>query len=277
MPKAFVFRPEQKIVGIQNYLSEYANSSDLAVAISIELDDFQFTTSINGSEIFPAASLLKIALSMSLEDKAKASTLNLFDRHTLEEIYSLSHSNSVLRGLVHSKHLTTEELLRIMLISSDELATYKLLQLTNISSINEFLINNKFLKTQLHQSSNGVSISGQTTALESLSLLKLARDKTSFSLTSASLENTILNSRIPLGVRDPSIKISHKTGSLPGVANDVAMLETQKGLIQISFLSKNQVDTVITGYKMGLCTAEILALLGAAVSRSLSVVSDNNG
>lgn len=267
---------DSKIQDVTKSLQDFADTTDLAVAIRIDLNDFQYRADINGAMIFSAASVLKLAISMAIEYQVACGLLNLRYRHSLQEMYKLSRSNSILRGLVNTSSLTSEELVRIMLISSDELATYQLLKIIDVSSINKFLHENNFVDTQIHTSTQEVSVSGQTSAHEALNLLLLSEDSNLFPVTSSALRNSIMNSRIPLGVTDRAILVSHKTGSLPGVANDVAKLDTKKGSIYVSFLSRNQEDTVITGYKMGLCTAQILRSLGLAVSRSNSIVSFNN-
>lgn len=268
---------EIDVPSVDKALRTFAKSHNLAVSISIDLEDFHYETNFNGDEIFPAASLLKLPLAMSLEERSIFGEIDLLNRHNLSEMTSRSSTNSILRGLKHTQNLTTEELICLMLISSDELATKQLRTIISDEIINGFLEKNCFHRTRLCPDDGGVSVSGTTTANESIGLLSLASNVNRYPITANSLEYSIMNSRIPIGVSDKDLPISHKTGSLYGVAHDVAQITIPGGRLLLAFLSKNQIDTVIVGYEMGLCTAEILKACHVSASSSLSVVCDLDG
>ena len=90
-------------------------------------------------------------------------------------------------------------------------------------------------------------------------------------LTAAALHNTIRSSRIPLGADGLDVRLAHKTGSLAGVAHDVANIDCVHGTLSLAFLTEDQHDTLVSGYEMGICTRGLLQAWGLAVRRSRSL------
>ncbi|WP_367116324.1 serine hydrolase [uncultured Lamprocystis sp.] len=103
-------------------------------------------------------------------------------------------------------------------------------------------------------------------------MLRAAADSARYPCTANALRRSIRNSRIPLGANDLDVQILHKTGSLTGVAHDVALLECVEGRVWAAFLTEQQHDTLITGYAMGICTRHVLQAWGLAVQRTSSAV-----
>ena len=116
------------------------------------------------------------------------------------------------------------------------------------------------------------SIDGMTTTLDALRLISCATDQLKYPHCSFSLKSSILNSRIPVGVDPSKYEIFHKTGTLKGVVNDVAQINTNQGFIRIAFLSKNQEDLIISGYEMGLCVRLILDAWNITPTRIIGFV-----
>jgi hypothetical protein len=106
-----------------------------------------------------------------------------------------------------------------------------------------------------------------------VALIRSAADPDRFPACARALQHSIINSRIPLGVTAEDIDIAHKTGTLTGVAHDVAHLACRGGDVWLAFLSESQHDTLVTGYEMGLCTRELLECVGLQVMRSRSVAT----
>lgn len=116
------------------------------------------------------------------------------------------------------------------------------------------------------------SLAGFTTARDALRLLEASADAPAWPLTANALRNNVRDSRIPLGATDLDIAIAHKTGSLPGIAHDVAVVECAGGRLAIAFLTEAQHDTLVAGYEMGVCTRAVLEAwgLGARATRSIA-------
>lgn len=257
-------------------LHNFVTNEHCAVALEIDLPEISFSTHLNGTKQFPAASILKLPIAMAIEEQSQRGELDLHETHQLSEVLNQSRAHSVLRGMVSSKTITTEELLRVMLIASDELATFQLRTILKTQDVNTLITESGCLETYLSEVIGPVSVLGKTSANDALRLMSLTTSEAQFPTCASALKTSILNSRIPLGAQEFDISLLHKTGSLPGVAHDVAELTTEEGFLRIAFLTENQTDTVLTGYKMGLCTREILEACGVSVKSTRSIMTDSH-
>jgi hypothetical protein len=239
-------------------LSKFATTVQRSVAIEVCVRDFSWTSNINGQGIFPAASLLKIPLALATEQMMTNGALDPKKRVALKALCENRNQNSVLSAFSDTKFITVEEVLRLTLISSDEQCARYLRQIVPNELIRKVVSEASCKSTFFSNELNFISMEGTTTALDALRLISCAADKLRYPICSFSLESSILNSRIPVGVDPTKNKIFHKTGTLKGVANDVAHIITDQGFIRIAFLTKNQEDLIISGYEMGLCVRLIL-------------------
>jgi hypothetical protein len=239
-------------------LNKFATTVQRSVAIEICVRDFNWTSNINGLVVFPAASLLKIPLALATEQMMTNGALDPKKRVALKALCEKKNQNSVLSAFSDTKFITVEEVLRLTLISSDEQCARYLRQIVPNELIRKVIAEASCKSTFFSDELNFISIEGMTTALDALRLISCATDKLRYPICSFSLESSILNSRIPVGVDPAKYKIFHKTGTLQGVANDVAHINTDHGFIRIAFLTKNQEDLIISGYEMGLCVRLIL-------------------
>lgn len=272
--QALVMDPQ--LQSVIKALHNFVTNEHCAVALEIDLPEISFSTHLNGTKQFQAASILKLPIAMAIEEQSQRGELDLRETHQLSEVLNQSRARSVLRGLVSSQTITTEELLRVMLIASDELATFQLRTILNTQDVNTLITESGCLETYLSEVIGSVSVTGTTCANDALRLLSLATSENHFPACASALNTTILNSRIPLGAQEFDVSLLHKTGSLPGIAHDVAELTTEEGFLRIAFLTEHQTDTVLTGYRMGLCTREILSACGVTVKSSRSVMTDTH-
>lgn len=262
-------------VRIEKALSRFTDNNQWAVSVNIDLEHLQFEAHLNGDSPFPAASLLKVPLALSIEKSSTQGILDLSQKHNLDIVKQSSGKKSILRALVHTENVTTEELVRIMLITSDEAASRFLRNMVSTNDVNSMLREYGFVSTLLEDVGGRTSVSGVTTSKEALGLLNLATDETFFPICASALSSSIINSRIPLGIADSAIEIAHKTGTLTGVAHDVAEISTPRGRILLAILSRNQDDTIVAGYEMGLFTNELLQICEVQATSTLSILSDN--
>ena len=259
---------------LQLALNSFAHNSDLAASLKISFPDLSIQQHVNDDVIFPAASLLKIPIAIAIEKMNLLNALDSSPTFLVSDLLKYPHQNSVLSAFNASRVFSLRELLSLMLICSDEPSTHALRSVVSTKDINSVLLESKFLNTKLNEPSDRISVSGTTTAKEAMLLLELATNSELYPQTSSSLENSVLNSRIPLGVDPTSFRLAHKTGSLFGVAHDVARLKTPRGNVFLAFLSQNQSDTVMTGLNMGLTVQRIMKVLDTQTVSSLSVIKD---
>jgi len=248
----------EAISATESALTKFATTVQRSVAIEISVQDFNWTSNINGQDIYPAASLLKIPLALATEQMITSGMLDPKKRVSLEALCENRNQNSVLSAFSDTKFITVEEVLRLALISSDEQCARYLRKIVPNELIRKVIAEASCRSTFFSNELNVISIAGTTTALDALRLISCATDKLRYPVCSFSLESSILNSRIPVGVDPTKYKVFHKTGTLQGVANDVAHINIDQGFIRIAFLTKNQEDLIISGYEMGLCVRLIL-------------------
>jgi hypothetical protein len=108
-------------------------------------------------------------------------------------------------------------------------------------------------------------LTGTTTADDAVRLVRRLRDPGRYPMCLQALRNTLHASRIPLGADEADVVVAHKTGSLAGVAHDVAVLDCAGGTVLIAFLTDQQHDTLVAGYEMGICTRGVLQTWGLSV------------
>lgn len=248
----------EAISATESALNKFATTVHRSVAVEISARGLNWTSNINGQDVYPAASLLKIPLALATEQMMANGALDPKKRVSLKDLCENRNQNSVLSAFSDTKFITVAEVLRFSLISSDEQCARYLRQIVPNELIRKVVAEASCKSTFFSNEQNVISIEGMTTALDALRLISCATDKLIYPVCSFSLESSILNSRIPVGVNPTKYKIFHKTGTLEGVANDVAHIDTDQGFIRIAFLTKNQEDLIISGYEMGLCVRLIL-------------------
>lgn len=220
--------------------------------------------------IRPAVSLLKLALAMAAEQALGDEP----DRLTVPvaDLIGDADDASVLAVLRPDLRLSAGDLLGLALCASDGPSARWHLEQVGIDEVNKALITAGCVNTTAYDESG--SLMGTTTARDAVTLLRAAADPRRFPITTWALEHSIRNSRIPLGATDLDVQIAHKTGSLPGVAHDVATIIAKTGAIDAAFLTEEQHDLLITGYEMGICTRGVMDAWGLSGRRTLSALVD---
>jgi beta-lactamase class A len=246
------------ISATENALNKFATTVHRSVAIEISMQGVNWTSNINGQDAYPAASLLKIPLALATEQMMAKGELDPKTRVSLKTLCENKNQNSILSAFSDTKFITLAEVLRFTLISSDEQCARFLRQIVPNELIKKVIAEANCESTFFSNELDVFSIDGMTTTLDALRLVSCATDQLKYPHCSFSLKSSILNSRIPVGVDPTKYEIFHKTGTLKGVANDVAHINSDQGFIRIAFLTKNQQDLIISGYEMGLCVRLIL-------------------
>lgn len=254
-------------------LRTFAREPGRSVAVRVAIGKSVWNAEIAGDEPRPAASLLKLPLAMAVEqalDVEKGVTAGDGLAEATVRIGELLEGWSeptVLRALDAERTLTAVELLRLMVSSSDGPSARWLHSAVGnqvVAVIEE--CGCTATEARLQPGAAGGALVGRTTANDALRLLAAALDVTRHPITAAALANSTLNSRIPLSVQRSDIAVAHKTGTLFGVAHDVARLQVPGGEVWLAFLTDAQHDTLVTGYEMGMCTQEVLAAFGVGVT-----------
>lgn len=217
----------------------------------------------------PAASLLKLVVAMALEP-----LIQRLEQQRVSDLLTATDISTVLRSFDPDRLLSPAEMLRLMLSASDGPCTRWAVSATGIDRIRKTLAEIDVGQTEIVIDEHGMPM-GITTARNAIQLIRAVTDNQFFPIGAFSLQHSIRNSRIPLGATSPDVEIAHKTGTLTGVAHDVARIQCANGTLWIAFLSNNQHDTLVTSYEMGCCTRALLVALGLEARTTVSADVDN--
>jgi beta-lactamase class A len=218
----------------------------------------------------PGASVLKVAIGIAADRAIAAGTLEPDAPVPVAELRARAAGPGFPWLLDAERTLTVREVVALMLALSENAATAAVLDRVGYAAARDALVVAGCVATTIEPDlgePSGPPV-GTTTAREALALLSAGTDAGRHPLTAHALRNGMLNSRIPLGVTEHDIAIAHKTGSLPGVAHDVALLVADAGTLTVAFLTEAQHDTLAAGYAMGIATRALLHAWGLGVRRT---------
>lgn len=248
-------------------LAQFAREPGRAVHAVVQTPVLSWAGGVHDDASRPAASLLKLPLAMAIEPR-----LQDLPSVRVGELIADRDNDSVVCSLDPDRVLSPAEVLRLMLSASDNPCARWAMQAIGAPAVVEACVAAGALSTTV-VSDDEHGLRGVTTARDAVRLLAAAADADAFPVSAYALRHSIRNSRIPLGARDEDVAIAHKTGTLAGVASDVARIDCDGGALLIAFLSEGQHDTLITGYEMGICTRQLLDAFGLRARSTMSVLA----
>lgn len=248
---------------LQGIVNDFAREPGRSAYVVLRIGDWSWSGGINADEPQPAASLLKLAIGMAIEDR-----LDSLESARVSDVLRPTDV-SVLHSFSADRELTAHEVHALMLSASDAPSARWATSRAGIPAITAAALESGADRIEIVPDDD-FGVLGTITARNALDLVMAATDEARFPACSHALSHSVVNSRIPLGVSAPDIVVAHKSGTLAGVANDVAHLTCREGDAWLAFLSKDQHDTLVTGYEMGLCTRALLECAGLQAVRSLS-------
>ena len=253
-------------------LAQFAREAGRSAAIHVQAGGTEFTEGANEEIARPAASLLKVPLAMAAEEALQDGSLRSHNTVAVSDILARVDDPSALRVLSLDSRLPVPDVIGLTIALSDQACAAWLLAAVGNERVRA-LIERERLAIEAHCDplAAGGPLTGTATASAALRLIELADDRSRYPLLAASLEQVVQASRIPLGATEEDLRLAHKTGSLSGVANDVAVIGCAAGSVRLAFLSEDQHDTLITGYEMGICTRGVLEASGLVAQTSVSL------
>lgn len=254
-------------------LRTYAREPGRSVLARVEAGGALWQGGVAEDEPRPAASLLKVPLALAAEDACADGELDASAPVPLAELLALDDPGP-LRVLHPGLTLTVADVIGLCLALSNRACAAWLCARTGLAAAQEAAVRAGCRATTLSEvtaSDPSFPLSGRTTARDALRLLDAAADDRAHPLTAAALRHCAVNSRIPLGADGLDVDLAHKTGTLTGVAHDVAVMTCRGGSLCVAFLTERQHDTLVSGYEMGLCTRGLLETWDLAVRRTRSI------
>lgn len=205
----------------------------------------------------PAASVAKLWIAVALHDAAADGEI---DTGTLVAVRDLPPTDNptVLSALDEDHRLSLGELAGFMLAVSDNRAAHHLAGLLGQDRVDRAATELGCTRTALRSGfddgciERGEVRSSPTSASDCAITLDAVMTSPRLAPLRPPLRSSLFNSRILSRLPDDVI-VSHKTGSLDGVANDVGVLHTRRGPLTMCFLTEGQPDTVRTSSDIGTC------------------------
>ena len=236
----------------QAALDAYAAPGRSAL-IRIRTAGIEWEGGVDAERPYRAASLLKLGIAIAVENGIRDGRVDRDTEITVRQLGARPDDHSVLDLLDPSTILRLRDALSLMVGASDNTCAR---WLSTIASPGQ---------------DPDTSLVGITNCRAALDLLREASDADRFPITAHALRHSIRNSRIPLGATEADVVVAHKTGSLTGLAHDVALITCDAGTAEIAFLTDGQHDTLVTAYAMGICTRDVLTAWGLSTRSTVSV------
>lgn len=254
-------------------VAEYATEPGRSVCVRVRTPTDHWEYGVDADVPHPGASLLKLGLALAVEGAIRTGRLDPDQPVALADIGVRDRDRSALSLLDDRRPLVLADLLRLSLGASDAAASRYLAAQVSVDEVDRAVTAAGCTATTVEVGPHlHAGVAGVTTCRDALALMDAVLDTEHVPLSARALRHSILNSRIPLGATHDDIQIAHKTGTLAGVAHDVARLECTGGVVDVAFLTSQQHDLLVSGYAMGVCTREILQAWGLPVERTTSVL-----
>ena len=207
---------------IKNILND---GSDYAVyiaypAISERRHIFSTTT-----QKFRSASMIKVFILATAMEKVKSGELNLYQKMTIETQNKVGGAG-ILAGYSAGTQLTMQEVLKDMIIYSDNTATNMMIDLLGMDAVNKYLRDNGYNDTILQRKMMDFNGRENYTSANDLGNFFMRLYKNSKSETGGSYDQLMLEilkeqtDTECLNAACPDKTVAHKTGALVGTFSD---------------------------------------------------------
>lgn len=213
--------------------------------------------SIRGHETFPSASLIKVALLVTLLDEAEQGRVRLDERSTMIARDRVGGSG-ILKHMASGTSLTLEDLAWLMITLSDNTATNLLLDKVDVRTtwtkmealgLPHSKIHSKTFRreTSIALDSSAIYGLGVTTPDETVRLFALLHegravsaplDSLAIRMLLANQDGALLTRWLPAGTR-----VAHKTGSVDRARNDCGIMYTPAAPIALCVMTRENEDT----------------------------------
>ncbi|HEY9816246.1 MAG TPA: serine hydrolase [Candidatus Obscuribacterales bacterium] len=189
---------------------------------------------INGRQVIPAASIIKIPILVAFFQDVDAGTIQMTETLTLTEADVAEGSGDLQFHSVGSEYSALETA-SLMIVISDNTATNMLIRrMGGVETLNQRFQSWGLENTILRDWLPDLAGTNTTTPYEMVELMtRLSRGEL-LSLRSRDrlfdiMRRTYTDTLIPAGVNDPSATIAHKTGDIGAMVGDVGTVDTPRG------------------------------------------------
>lgn len=219
----------EKKLALEELCAAFATRPGKLALIVQSKSDPDFSAAINAHMTLPSASVIKPAIACAASDLATRGGLELHRTRAKAELDETFYC-SILEAFDGADRLTLKALIGLMLIVSDNPATSAVLDAVGMDRVNTWLDANGLDQTSIEVGFADASLgallrANLTTAKDCLRLLQLIDTTPAYAFIKRMLANNLRNERIPKRLPDDAV-IAHKTGTLVGLAHDIAIVES---------------------------------------------------
>jgi beta-lactamase class A len=258
---------------VEEILGGFAGE-DAGRSVAVEsLRGATVAASVRADVTRPGASLLKLPLVAAVYAAGRAGELDPSAPVRRSKLPPTRYA-SVLEAFTPSHEFSVSELCSLCLITSDNPIAEYLIGLVGPDAVNREARRLGCPSTRMavgfsdgHRGEAGYA--NVTTARDAVALLGVLATGGEHPEVGRALENNLRNFRIPLRLVDEA-RVPHKTGTLPGVANDAGVIFGERTDLAVAFLCERQADTAATSLEIGDCAAMICRAVGEAEIASIS-------
>ncbi|MGG4168034.1 serine hydrolase [Rossellomorea vietnamensis] len=228
---------------LENNIREIVIRCNGRVSVAVELPSYSFH--INGDSTYSAASLIKIPILLEGFRQAQEGKISLSDRVTIPKEGRVGGAG-VLVSLSDHLTLTVKDLLTLMIIVSDNTASNLLIERLGSNAIQDLcdtlqLKQTRLLRKLMDFEAVEQGLNNYTSALDILSCLKVLDIGKEYSPTSRKkmlhiLHQQQFDTKLPSRMDRGSVYIANKTGELPGVEHDCAIIKFREKTAYIAVL-----------------------------------------
>ena len=258
---------------VREVVEAFAGNGSLRSVALRSLRGIPVSVEVRADVQAPAASLLKVPLVSAVHAAAATGQVDLDARVPHRRLGSTVYA-SVLDALDPDHELSVRELCALCLVTSDNPIAQFLLDLVGMEAVNRRAHQLGCRDTRMEVGFEDANLADAgrrnvTTARDAVALVsRFAADEP---LIVDALASNLRNTRIPLRL-PPDVRVAHKSGSLPHVANDAGVIFGETTDLAVVFLCDGEPDTARTGVAIGDCVARVWSALGERVEAPAGVL-----
>lgn len=217
---------------LEDKIKQFINTQQGNVSVFVKNLRTNQVIKINEKKVFPSASTIKLVIMSELLNKVNEGLLNLEDTIVLKEDMKTG-GDGVLKELNYGHRFTLREIMTLMVIISDNMATNILIDLLGMADINKIIVKLGLENTRLQRKmmdSLAVREGRENfiTSEDAAYLLELIYDGKCVSREYSDLMLEVLKKQQVRGRLDlylpEEIMVAHKTGDLDNLEHDVGIV-----------------------------------------------------
>ncbi|SFA87615.1 MULTISPECIES: serine hydrolase [unclassified Bacillus (in: firmicutes)] len=235
---------------LQVELLEIVNNCPGRASLSIDICGTSWE--LGGREVYKSASLIKVIILIEALRQVEQGIYSLNDKFVITNDSKVGGAG-VIQALSDSIEFTYSDLLTLMIIISDNTATNQVIELLGFDSINRCCKDLGLVDTALNRKMMDFGAAQQgrenvTTSGDMVSCLKKVNEESFLSevgraefLRIMSLQQ--FQNKLPARIDLEKVKVANKTGELPGVSHDCALIEFDGKIAYVAVLIDELVVT----------------------------------